>query len=108
MSGRDAGLLEGEEGAGAAAAHLDVVDDQQHVVALAQLGQRAQPLGAGDVDAALALHRLDDHGGGLVEAGALVVQQPLEPQEVRRPCRRSSCRTASGCRAPAGCRRRRA
>ena len=83
MSGVMPGLLEGEERAGAAAAHLDVVDDQQHVAALAQVGEGAQPLRAGDVDAALALDRLDDHRGGLVEAGALVLQQPLEPQEVR-------------------------
>src|SRR5690625_5484349 len=35
----DPGLLEAEEATGAAAAHLDVVDDQQDVVLLAQLGR---------------------------------------------------------------------
>lgn len=50
---------------------------------MAQLLERAQPLRPGDIDAALALHGLDDDGGGLVEAGALVLQQTLEPEEVR-------------------------
>ncbi len=80
--GRDAGDLEGEERAGAAAAHLDVVDDQQDVASLAQIGERAQPFGAGDVDAAFALHGLDDDRGGAVEAAAGVVEHALEPLEV--------------------------
>src|SRR5690625_2455233 len=78
----DAGLLEAEEVAGAAAAHLDVVDDEQDLVALAQVRQAAQPLRAGGVDAALALDRLDDDGGRLVEATARVGEQPLEVEEV--------------------------
>lgn len=85
MSGVIAGLLEREERPRASAAHLDVVDDQEHVAAVAQVGERPQPLGARHIDAALALHRLDDHGGGLVETGALVLQEPLEPEEVRYP-----------------------
>ena len=80
--GLDPGLLEAEEPAGAAAAHLDVVDDQQDLVLLAQIREAPQPLGAGGVDAALALHRLDDHGGGLVQPGAAVGEQALEVHEV--------------------------
>jgi len=46
----DAGLLEGEERTGTPAAHLDVVDDEQQVVPLAQGGQGAQPLVTGETD----------------------------------------------------------
>lgn len=70
---------------GAAAAHLDVVDDQEHVAAAAEIGQRPQPLGPRHIDAALALYRFDDHGRGLVETRTLVLEKPLEPEEVRDP-----------------------
>src|SRR5690606_3603297 len=71
----DAHLLEAEEGAGAAATGLDVVDDQQHVVLAADLFQLAHPVGGGRVQAAFALDHFDDHGGGLVHAAARVAEQ---------------------------------
>ena len=43
--GDDAGRLEAEEGAGTAAAGLDVVDDQQRAVLLGDRGDRAHPFG---------------------------------------------------------------
>jgi hypothetical protein len=58
--GLDAGRLEAEERAGAAAADLDVVDDQQYVVSLENLGEFLEPLHAGDVDAAFGLHGFDE------------------------------------------------
>src|SRR5690606_8163751 len=58
--GRDAGSLEGEEGAGAATADLDVVDDEQDAEVLRELGEAADPGVGSDVHAALRLHRLDD------------------------------------------------
>src|SRR5690606_17003459 len=79
----DACFLEAEERPGAAAAHLHVVDDQQDLVPLAQLGQRPQPLGSRRVDAALALQRLHDHRGRLVQPAAGVLQQLLQVEEVR-------------------------
>src|SRR5699024_5041066 len=81
----DPGFLEGEEVSGPAAPHLDVVDDHQHVVLAAQFGETTQPLGAGGVDATLALDRLHDHRGGLVQTGPAVLQQAAQPQEVRGP-----------------------
>src|SRR5699024_10947533 len=79
----DAGLLEAEELTGAAAAHLDVVHAQQDLVLLAQIGQAAQPLGAGGVDAALALDGLDDPRGGPVQAAAAVRAPTPAVPEVR-------------------------
>ena len=76
--GHDARGLEREEVAGPAAARLDVVDDQEHAVPGADRSQVPQPFGAGDVQAAFALHALDDRSGGLVEAGGRVRQRPVE------------------------------
>src|SRR5690606_28797681 len=59
----DAGGLEREERTGTAAACLYVVDDQQHLIAAAQIGQVAQPLHPASIETALALNGLDDHGG---------------------------------------------
>src|SRR5699024_9763881 len=58
--GLDSGLFEAEERTGAAAACLHVVDDEEDVVLLRQLRQRAQPLGTSGPESALALHGLDD------------------------------------------------
>src|SRR5690606_27761068 len=77
----DAGVLEAEEPAGAAAADLDVVDDEQDAVAPAQRLETAQPVGGGDVDPALALHGLDDHRGRLVQPAAGVAEGALEVVE---------------------------
>ncbi len=69
-SGRDAGVLEAPERAGAAHAALDLVEDQQRAVLVAgRAGGLEQPA-LERVDAALALDRLDQHGGGaLVDGG---------------------------------------
>ena len=79
----DAGLFEGEEGAGAAAAGLHVVDDQQNLVAAQQIAQRLQPLHAGGIETAFSLDGLHDDGRRLVHTGARVLQDLLQPQEVR-------------------------
>ena len=48
---------------GAPEAGLDLVDDQQDAVLVADLAQSAQELEGRDVEAALALDRLDDDRG---------------------------------------------
>ena len=54
-----------EQRARAAHAGLHLVEDEQQTVAVAQLAQRPQELDRRDVDAALALHRLDHDRGRL-------------------------------------------
>ncbi len=71
----DAHFLEAEEGPGAAATGLDVIDDQQHLVLAAELLELAHPLGRRGVQSAFALHHLDDHRGGLVDAAGGVGEQ---------------------------------
>ncbi len=66
----DTGFLEAEEGAGAPAASLDVINNQQHVVLAAHGFQVAQPLETRSVDAALALHGLYQDGGRCINAAA--------------------------------------
>src|SRR5690606_24098328 len=76
--GDDAGLLEAEERARAAAAHLDIVDDEEDLVLAAEVREPSEPFSARSVDAALALHRLDDDRGGQVEPAAAVLEEPAE------------------------------
>jgi hypothetical protein len=77
----DTCLLEAEERTRTTAAHLHVVDDEQHVVPLAQARQATQPLRARDVDTALPLHRFHDHRGGLAHSAARVGEHPFQPSQ---------------------------
>ena len=58
--GLDAEVLEAPPAAGGAEAGLHLVEDEQHLVLVGDLPQRAQELGAEVVVAALGLDRLDD------------------------------------------------
>ncbi len=53
-------MLHGEHAAGAGDAGLDLVDDEQDAVLVADGAQFAQKVEGRDVEAALALDRLDD------------------------------------------------
>ncbi len=70
-----------KNGAGPAAAGLDVVDDQQDVVAAADLGEAAHPFEARHVQPAFALQGLDDDRRRAVEARAGVAQHAVEKAE---------------------------
>ena len=61
--GHDAGVLDAPERAGAAHAGLHLVVDVEDAVRLAPLVEAADELGRHDGEAALALHRLEDHAG---------------------------------------------
>jgi hypothetical protein len=78
---RDPGLLEAEEGAAATAPGLHVVDDQHHAVFARQALEATQPLRAGGVHAALALHRLHDERGGRLDAAVAAAEMPVEHVE---------------------------
>src|SRR5947208_3669997 len=58
----DAVMLHREELPGAAEAALNLVGDQQDAVLVANLAQPAHELRRGDIETALALHRLDHDG----------------------------------------------
>ena len=62
-SGRDAEVLEAEPLAGAPEAGLHLVDHEQQAALVAQAAHALEVLGGGRVDAALALHRLEQHRG---------------------------------------------
>ena len=58
--GLDAGILDAEHLAGAREAGLHLVGDQQDAVLVADRAQRLEQFGRRRMEAALALHRLDD------------------------------------------------
>src|SRR5205085_3919590 len=64
--GHETRVLVHEPFAGAAETALHLVGHEQPVLALAELVQAAQVFEAGDVDAALALDRLDEYGGDVL------------------------------------------
>ena len=62
-------FLVAEQAAEAPHPGLHFVQDEQDVVAVAPFAQPLEIVGVGDVDAALALHRLHHHGDGVVGGG---------------------------------------
>ena len=59
-------MVAGERAAGAAEARLDLVGDEQHAAAVAELAGAAQVAVGRDDHAGLALDRLDQEGDGVV------------------------------------------
>ena len=93
--GNDALLHVREERAGAAHAALDLVQDQQRVVLVAQAARRLQELGRARRHPAFALHRLEDHGADVV--AALLAKRGFQRRDVVvrnvREARRDSARS---------------
>src|SRR5215471_16719056 len=56
-------MLNREHLAGTSEAALDLIDNEQNAMLVADLAELAQEIEGRDVEAALALHRLDHHGG---------------------------------------------
>src|SRR5690606_16539450 len=75
---RNAGLFETEERAGAAAASLNVVNDEQNAMAAADRFQGFQPALAGDVQTAFTLYRFNDYGCGSIHSARGVSQHFVE------------------------------
>ena len=75
--GLDARVLEREQLAGAGEAGLDLVGDEDDAVLVAERAQRVQEIGRRDVEAAFALHRLDDDAGDRRRVG-LILEDRLE------------------------------
>ena len=97
--GRDPRPLGGEQGAGAAEAGRDLVEDQQQAVLVGDLAEHAQALGGVGVHAAGALqHRLDDDRGQLVR-----VRRRRGARNARRPRRRHVAVATAGGRSAKTC-----
>ena len=96
--GRDARVLVGEPLARAAHAGLDLVEDQEHAAAIAELAQAREVVGRRDVDPALALDRLDQDRGRLVveHLGDRVEVVVGHVREARAPSARSRRGTWAG------------
>ena len=75
--GGNAHLFHGEEGTGTAGTGLHFVGDQQDAVLVAQFAQALHEGFRRDVEAALALHRLDDDGGDITRLG-IVLEDTLD------------------------------
>ena len=88
MFGRDAGPFVGKKPTGSAHAALHLVKDQQRPGGIANRAQLAQISVRRRANAAFALDRFDDHGGGgwrdrAVQRGALAKRQVGEPRQQR-------------------------
>ncbi len=70
-------MFHGEELAGASEARLDLVRDQQDAMFVAELAQPHHEFLRRDVEAAFALHRLDDDGGNARRL-YIGLEQPLD------------------------------
>ena len=76
--GLDAGILEGEELAGAPAARLNVIDDQQRAAALGQRRKTLEPPVRRGVEPTLPLNGLDEERGRRIDAAAGVFDRLLD------------------------------
>ena len=77
----DAEILETEEAAGASAAGLDIVHDQQRAAAGGDAPQTAQPGGRSRPQSAFPLHCFNQNAGRCFDPAARVVQASLQKGE---------------------------
>ncbi len=66
---RDAHLLHGEQGTGAARAALDLIGDEHNAVLVAQGAQALHKGRGGGIEPAFTLHRLNNDGGDIFRRG---------------------------------------
>ena len=88
ISGATPAMLVGEELAGPPDAGLDLVEDQQEAMFVAEAPQAAQELGRNDAHAALALDRLDHDGADArpdrrLDGGKIANRDLVEPIDLR-------------------------
>ena len=69
--------VEGEEITGTAAAHLNIVSNQQNIMTVTKITQALEPLDRQNMDSAISLDSLDNNRSRFFHAGMVVCKQPF-------------------------------
>ena len=73
----DARSLKGEEAACSGTAHLNIVNDKEHIVLFAQLLTALKEFFFKNIDSSLGLNGLEDEGSGLVDTGVVIIKDSI-------------------------------